>query len=446
MPKQVQTLHAEISRLDNYPLSAQDVAALDHSLSTNGCFLNSVSRSVAHRFATSPLSLLVVKDNKRNLLVLLEIWPRSLHNHSNQQRIIRKEPSVQVAKIIHGSVLYSWYNSPSSLNAQPIRIELAERNSVTWSTPEYYSTYASTNNNNSDIALALRVVSQPHPTSSSNLEDERTSFEHVRQYDFGWLLGHLRKEFASKQCDASDSLEQRGAKIDNCTCHFIGTKCGSTLTDTDLADCIHVRFDANSLYRCGEVGGRLSLVEKCSPQMRCANDERCVEELRGRKAFVRLEAAKASRSGKTYGTLTFEQLDERRVRIVGAIRGLTPNAQHAMHIHEYGVLGNECRETGPHFNPLMRLHGAREDHLADKHSGDLGNLVTNKRGHTLVNLTITNGEFNIQGGNFFSVLGRSLVVHQNRDDLGRTSHVSSRSNGNSGTRIACGLILPITNN
>nr|QNN89394.1 SOD [Spilarctia obliqua nucleopolyhedrovirus] len=39
-----------------------------------------------------------------------------------------------------------------------------------------------------------------------------------------------------------------------------------------------------------------------------------------------------------------------------------------------------------------------------------------------------------------SILGRSLVVHTDRDDLGLTDNPLSKITGNSGGRLACGII------
>ncbi|VDM29127.1 unnamed protein product [Toxocara canis] len=40
----------------------------------------------------------------------------------------------------------------------------------------------------------------------------------------------------------------------------------------------------------------------------------------------------------------------------------------------------------------------------------------------------------------FSILGRTIVVHQNADDLGRGGSPLSNTTGNAGGRIACGII------
>ncbi len=39
-----------------------------------------------------------------------------------------------------------------------------------------------------------------------------------------------------------------------------------------------------------------------------------------------------------------------------------------------------------------------------------------------------------------SVIGRAIVVHANRDDLGKGGHELSLTTGNAGGRVACGVI------
>ena len=39
-----------------------------------------------------------------------------------------------------------------------------------------------------------------------------------------------------------------------------------------------------------------------------------------------------------------------------------------------------------------------------------------------------------------SVIGRAVVVHADRDDLGKGGHELSLTTGNAGGRVACGVI------
>ena len=69
-------------------------------------------------------------------------------------------------------------------------------------------------------------------------------------------------------------------------------------------------------------------------------------------------------------------------------------------------------------------------------AGDLGNVEANDNGVAKVN--ISDSHISLCGP--LSVIGRSLVVHEDPDDLGQGGHELSKTTGNAGARLACGVI------
>lgn len=115
------------------------------------------------------------------------------------------------------------------------------------------------------------------------------------------------------------------------------------------------------------------------------------------------------------------------LHIMADVTGLTPGL-HGFHIHENGDCGaTDASSAGPHFNPDSQPHGAPGSVSA--HAGDLGNLVADERGRAHYESL---ARLSLEGER--SVLGRSIVVHAQMDDL------KSQPSGASGPRVACGVI------
>ncbi|KAL8617883.1 Superoxide dismutase [Cu-Zn] [Nucella lapillus] len=136
-------------------------------------------------------------------------------------------------------------------------------------------------------------------------------------------------------------------------------------------------------------------------------------------------------SGVT-GTLTFTQVDN-QTTVTGEVKGLE-KGEHGFHIHEFGDGTNGCLSAGSHFNPAGKTHGGPTDTV--RHAGDLGNIAAGDNGIAKVN--ITDSQIPLFGAN--SIVGRSLVVHQKADDLGKGGDDESLKTGNAGPRVACGVI------
>jgi Cu-Zn family superoxide dismutase len=121
------------------------------------------------------------------------------------------------------------------------------------------------------------------------------------------------------------------------------------------------------------------------------------------------------------------------VRFRGEISGLTPNAEHAFHVHETGdCSAPDAASAGEHFNPQQQPHGHPEK--GAHHAGDMLNLRADARGRALVDLVAAN--LTLGGDDETNVVGKALIVHAEPDDF------VSQPAGGSGDRLACGLIEP----
>lgn len=91
---------------------------------------------------------------------------------------------------------------------------------------------------------------------------------------------------------------------------------------------------------------------------------------------------------------------------------------YGFHIHEMGDCSNNFANTGGHFNPNSQPH--------PHHAGDLPPL-TSTDGHAW--MCVYAQQLSIK-----QILGRSVVIHSSADDF------TTQPSGNSGDKIACGVI------
>jgi len=121
-----------------------------------------------------------------------------------------------------------------------------------------------------------------------------------------------------------------------------------------------------------------------------------------------------------------------RTYIRADINGLPSNRQFGFHVHEKGSCSDNGMGAGGHFNPQGKSHGHYD--ATDRHAGDLPNLSSNGEGiavfsYTTELLTVAPGPR--------SVVHRAIVIHESPDDF------KSQPAGNSGKRIACGVIRAV---
>ena len=127
------------------------------------------------------------------------------------------------------------------------------------------------------------------------------------------------------------------------------------------------------------------------------------------------------------GTVTFTQKGD-KVSVVANLSGLPPGP-HGFHVHEKGdCSAPDGASAGGHFNPTGKAHG--DPAAAEHHAGDMPHLVADSSGNATLNADLS--PMSIGGAN--DIVGKSVVVHKDPDDF------KSQPAGNSGARIACGVI------
>jgi Cu-Zn family superoxide dismutase len=150
--------------------------------------------------------------------------------------------------------------------------------------------------------------------------------------------------------------------------------------------------------------------------------------------------------GEDVGTLTFTTVED-GVQVTGEFMN-APAGEHGLHVHQVGIcdptLETPFESAGPHFNPADAPHGDKpseeeltesaDEHVA--HAGDLGNITIADDGTGTVDVTtnrftLGEGETSLAGE-----FGSSVVLHEKADDL------TTQPSGDSGARIACGVIVP----
>ena len=185
--------------------------------------------------------------------------------------------------------------------------------------------------------------------------------------------------------------------------------------------------------------------------------------------------------GNIQGYVLFEQpMDSNLVKVKVKISGLSPNTEHGFHIHTGTFktkqqLKQGCSALGGHFNPFNKSHGSIYNSTkSPRHVGDLcNNIISTLEG--TVDLEFFDNLISLKINEKSYIIGRSVVIHGTSDDLGRQGRIiikngltkfkqydemttqelkcwgytpsdvqklmkESTTNGNAGSRIACGII------
>ena len=109
--------------------------------------------------------------------------------------------------------------------------------------------------------------------------------------------------------------------------------------------------------------------------------------------------------------------------------------KHGFHVHKKGNLfKTDCSLCEGHWNPMNKQHGGLNDE--NSHAGDLGNIIANSKGEVLKHLSTD--KLTLFGKN--SIIGRSIIIHEDEDDLGKGGFKDSLETGHAGKRLDCAII------
>jgi Cu-Zn family superoxide dismutase len=136
--------------------------------------------------------------------------------------------------------------------------------------------------------------------------------------------------------------------------------------------------------------------------------------------------------GAVVGTLTLAPSNT-GIHFTGTLNGL-PAGTHGIHLHAVGRCdAPDFSSAGGHYNPASAHHGL--ENPAGPHAGDFPNIVVSSSGDASVDLTNPRVTLDVNAGSgVFDADGTAIVVHAGADDQ------KSDPSGNSGARIACGVI------
>lgn len=128
------------------------------------------------------------------------------------------------------------------------------------------------------------------------------------------------------------------------------------------------------------------------------------------------------------GLVAFHEMAD-HVMVHAHITGVAPNSEHGFHLHDIGSCAStDGTSAGGHFNPGKTAHGPQD---AEHHAGDMPSLTANADG-------VIDQKFMLHGvtvkAGTNSIDGRSVILHANPD------YYKTQPTGNSGPRIACGVI------
>ena len=190
---------------------------------------------------------------------------------------------------------------------------------------------------------------------------------------------------------------------------------------------LSILFSLFVLSSCHYMGGKNRYCSKksCKEKYHSKWKKKAKKSCCGQGSIAGFSSIKGLNEEKIVGFVFFEETERNEIRVTADIRGLAPNKKFGFHVHEFGTCENKGLFAGGHLNPWRKKHAGPQ--AENRHLGDLGNLISDKQGVAVYSVSVK--------GKLEKFMGRSVIVHAKADDM------KTQPTGNSGDRIACGVIL-----
>lgn len=171
-----------------------------------------------------------------------------------------------------------------------------------------------------------------------------------------------------------------------------------------------------------------SMKSSCVPYKNCKNYTR-----KNKNPVLNAICILNQNDNNVKGTIHFKNINN-KLHIKYNISGLS-DGEHGFHVHEYGDLSDNCNSGCSHFNPFNETHGGPNS--IHRHAGDLGNIISK---NNIAKGTIVDNILSLDFNKKTCIIGRMMIVHEQKDDLGLGNNDESLKTGNAGKRLACGII------